>query len=96
MKALMTNTFLQDYAMSDFPQTIKLRGVGKLVREIVLEGDKFQGARYRLTNTSVHPLLLREAMLYRKGTLAIALEHHTLAGGASTRVVFVEGTNAIE
>lgn len=53
-----------------------------------LDGDVV-GEKYHLTNISPSEMLLVEQELYRRGVLAVSVEHHTLMQGDSTDIFIV-------
>lgn len=72
-------------------EDIPLWKEGKLVLLSKHRDGDLVGEAYRLTNISPSDMLLVEQELYRRGVIAVSIEHHTLPPGQSTSIWVVRG-----
>lgn len=88
---LMTDEKTDESSSVSVNKEIPLWAEAKFVLVKKFPDGDLVGEKYVLTNISNEPMNIAEQELYRAGVLAVAVENHILAPGATTNVYIVAG-----
>lgn len=91
IRHMALDTSPEGYSQTDIKREIKLWQEAKLALLTRYTGSKLEGEVYEVTNIDSKKMRLDEREFYRAGVLAVAVDHHELEPGASTKVFLVVG-----
>lgn len=77
------------YEVSERGQNVPLWKEASLRLDREYRGAAYVGEVYTLTNTSATEMVTEETEFYRSGVKAVAIEHHRLSPGVSTRLLVI-------